>query len=82
MARKNEQLENELEAAKKTISRLEGVVRECETSRGAKRGTAERGSSTGSGGSLKANGSPEVRSPIRKNRKGKQDLCTLCCVVR
>lgn len=82
LASKNERLQNELDAAKETGARLKGVVRGCKTSYGTKRGTRKRESHSGRKGSIKSNGGPEMRSSARKSRKGKYNVCKLCCKMK
>lgn len=78
---KSERPLSELEAAKRTIPRLERAVRVNETSRDPIRGMAERECSSGSKESTKPNNRPEMRSPTGKKGKGKYNFCKLCCIM-
>lgn len=69
--KKLERAMNELEAVKKTIARLDRAVRWYDTRQGTKRCTADRESSSGSEGSPKCNGCPEMRSLTCDRGKGK-----------
>lgn len=82
VARKNEKLENNLEAARESIARLERVMQRYKTSLCTKRGTAERGSSNGSRRSPKLDDGPEVSSLTRKREMGKWGVCKLCRMVK
>lgn len=75
-----EELEKEMETAKKTLVRLKKAMRRNGTSQSVKRTMAEGGSSGGSRRSPESKGSPKVGSSAYKKKK--QNACKLCCELK